>query len=219
MKIPQTTSQPKSFPHKGRREKVPLPTVGEGQGMRGEKAVFVSITLAMLSLLLPACGSLYVDVQVYNPRHMTITAPTAMPCSTVFFFGPFVGMCPSTDVASVDAAFQAFDGGYMVWEANSGSVYVLYNDGSAIVYFEAQVATFPETPITDLPPPAHFKPIRGFSRVWTHEPDVRERLGWPYAIEQAYTARVQGGQNAVFFDLPNSQIIQFEVSGEWHVVG
>ncbi|MBC7814020.1 MAG: hypothetical protein H7175_22900, partial [Burkholderiales bacterium] len=63
------------------------------------------------------------------------------------------------------------------------------------------------------------KPIRGFSRVWTHEADVSERLGWPYAIEQAYTARVQGAQNMVFFELPNAQIIQFEASGDWHVIG
>jgi hypothetical protein len=172
-----------------------------------------------LCFLLAACGSLHMDVEVYNPRQMTVEAPPAQACAGVFFFGVFTGDCPGGEFETVDAAFQAYDGGYMIWESSTGSIYILYNDGTGTVFSETQAATFPVTTISDLPPPAHFKPIRGFSRVWVHEEIVRQRLGWPYALEQAYTARVQEGLNMVFFELPNTQIIQFEASGDWHVVG
>jgi hypothetical protein len=80
------------------------------------------------------------------------------------------------------------------------------------------ITTFSDTPIEELPPPNHFKPIRGFSRVWTHEETVRQQLGWSYGLEQAYIVRVQTAEGMIFFDLPNGQVIQFEENGNWHVI-
>lgn len=172
-------------------------------------------SVLLLVLCLSGCV-LAAEVQVYNPNH-AIT-PTQNFCNRLFFFGMINHTCPTSDVQKVSGAFQAYDGGYMVWEDYTGSVYILYNDGSGQHYTEDVVATFPENAIQELPPPNHFKPIRGFARVWLHENDLRQRLGWPYGIEQAYIIQIQPAHETVFFDLPSGQVIEFEASGNWHVV-
>jgi hypothetical protein len=191
----------------------------------------------MICTALTACGAVQVEVRVVDPLASpaatataatsvpTATAmptivltPSATPCPVALFFGTLQGPCPESDAQELSAAFQTFDGGYMVWEEGSGSVYVLYNDGSGIRIPEATIATWPDVAINELPPPNHFKPIRGFARVWTHEEAVRQRMGWPFGIEQAFTMQFQAISDRIFMSLPNGQIIEFTSADEWRVI-
>ena len=204
------------------------------------KALRYTCLFVFLSLL-SGCGTLHVEVQVIDPRTPTATstavsvveAPTTTPgitaaptpmCPIPFFFGTLADVCPVVAAETLDAAFQVFDGGYMLWEAATSSVYVLYDDGSGTRIAGSMIATWPESAITQVPPPNHFRPIRGFNRVWTHEQSIRERLGWATGIEQAYAAQYQpiGDQSSddfrVFMSLPNSQVIEFTALNEWHVI-
>jgi hypothetical protein len=116
------------------------------------------------------------------PTPSNTASPTPV-CPIPFFFGALTDVCPDEEAETQDAAFQIFDGGYMLWEGRTTSVYVLYDDGSGVRIPEDVVASWPETAITDVPPPNHFRPIRGFNRVWTHEAAIRQRLGWATGIE------------------------------------
>ena len=187
------------------------------------------IALILVVTLLSACGSFQLQVQVLEPDGTsqvsgwttTLTSPT--PCPVAFFFGSLPNRCPDEEAQTLEAAFQMFDGGYMLWESGSSSVYILYNDGSYVSIAGDVIGTWPEMPVSDLPPPNHFKPMRGFSRVWMHEAEIRSNLGWPFGIEQAYTTQFQHSTDAnvgrfLYMTLPNSQIIEFSPDGSWQVI-
>jgi hypothetical protein len=189
-------------------------------------------TFAMLLVvtLLSACGSLHLQIQVVDPQvtadrpgwTTALTSPT--PCPIAFFFGALPNRCPDEEAKTLEAAFQMFDGGYMLWESGSSSVYILYNDGSYVLIEGDVINAWPEAPVLDLPPPNHFKPMRGFSRVWMHEAPIRDNLGWPFGIEQAFTTQFQHstesntGERFLYMTLPNSQIIEFSPDGSWQVI-
>lgn len=94
------------------------------------------------------------------------------------------GDCP-VEQDSVQAAYQPFENGSMIWAG--GSIYVLYNGGQWEQYADTWVEG--ETFNIGVQPPAgRVQPIRGFGKVWATLPQVRDRLGWALSLEQGYTA-------------------------------
>ncbi len=144
--------------------------------------------------------------EVYDERELVIpvvgaippptpTLPAGRPAATVtpaciFFFGRGEG-CPAEPAREVQAAYQPFERGHMVWRADWGEVYVHFNDRSAYHFIESVLDSAPDNPVTEMPPEGFYKPVSGFGRVWGNFVDVRERLGWATAPEQGYTMRVQ----------------------------
>jgi hypothetical protein len=100
-----------------------------------------------------------------------------------------VGDCPVTQT-TVEAAFQPFQNGYMIWRADTRQIYVLYDGG--------QYETYPDTWTEsegysqgDPPPEDYIHPERGFGKVWTTQPGVRDRLGWAIAPEVSYSTPLE----------------------------
>lgn len=201
----------------------------------------------VLLLVVASCGTLDIQGQVLYPDQATatrlaadtgpstatatpvaanlspVTFPTPQACTVPFFWGAMPGLCPGAGPTQVDAAFQVYDRGYMLWEHATGRVYILYNGGLGRQFAESTVAQWPEVEIQTAPPPNHVHPIRGFGRVWQHENDVRNSIGWPLGLEQAYTAQFQSadsesGQTDYYISLPNSQVVEFNGAGTWRVV-
>ena len=94
-------------------------------------------------------------------------------------------------------AWQPFVWGAMYWvpghPGEPGHIFALiYNrrDGYtwrwyADTYQEGEPITYPSDP-----PPGTFPPIRGFGKVWSTNPELREALGWATLPEQADSGRV-----------------------------
>jgi hypothetical protein len=202
-------------------------------------------TLSAAILTLTGCGTFNVRGQVLRPDQATatnlavhaptvsvttapvsqnlspVTYPTSPACQVAFFWGTMPGLCPDKGPVQAEAAFQVYDGGYMLWERVTGSVYVLFNGGIGRQIEENVIANWLEIQVRTTPPSNHVYPIRGFGRVWQHEKDVRDTLGWPLGLEQAYTAQFQsaGSDSRYFYvSLPNGQVIEYNGMETWRVV-
>lgn len=82
------------------------------------------------------------------------------------------------------ASWQAYEGGYLMWWGETGSVWVLRDSGSTEVINSQAYGTLPEN--TQIAPRGLITPIMGFGRVWANYLDVQRDLGWATAEEEAY---------------------------------
>lgn len=123
---------------------------------------------------------------------------------------------------STQAAFQAFERGYMIWRGDTSGVWVLFNDAWQARYFpQSEYENLPDNPITSPEPVGLFKPVNGFGRVWGNFAEVREALGWAIAPEQGYTANFRpasytaGGLAQTAVNIPNGRDIVIREDDTW----
>lgn len=93
----------------------------------------------------------------------------------------------------IQAAFQAFEHGFMVGRADTDEIYVLYSDAQypgretyGNTYIEGELFD-----VGEIPPEGRIQPERGFGKVWATTPAVRSRLGWALEPEVSYTATIE----------------------------
>ena len=103
--------------------------------------------------------------------------------------------CPTNQVASVNAAYQPYQNGFMLWRQGTSA-----SGGTEVIVFAgggARVMRFDDTwngqgyDILEAPPAGLLRPERGFGFIWSVYPEVREALGWATAPEQGYSASYQ----------------------------
>jgi hypothetical protein len=102
-----------------------------------------------------------------------------------------LGWAQSAQPASTAAAMQHFEQGTMIWLGDTQQIVVLYNDNSWQIFADTFQEGQPEYDPGLKAPGGKFQPIRGFGKVWRDQPQVRARLGWASAKEQAIDAQVQ----------------------------
>jgi LysM repeat protein len=96
--------------------------------------------------------------------------------------------CPESQ-ASVNAASQTFQTGWMVWRADTREIYALFSNGT---YLRVMDTYNGETLPTETPPAAGLlQPTNGFGKAWLNTPAIRQGLGWATAAEGAYTTSVE----------------------------
>lgn len=139
-------------------------------------------------------------------------------CPYTYFFGaPASGeTCPLGPAATVQAAFQKFEHGFMLWRADTGEILVLYNTGRVERYkdsWQGETITYPETPPSGL-----VQPIRGFGKVWVENAPVRQALGWAVSLEQGYTMQYQSSgdfrYSRLYMTWPDGTVI-YVVESSW----
>jgi hypothetical protein len=96
--------------------------------------------------------------------------------------------CPITQVFT-QAAYQSFEGGHMIWRADTREIYVLFMDGSYKTFVDtwAEGETLP----VETPPAGRVQPVRGFGKIWSTQSDVRSRLGWAMQPESAHSVQIE----------------------------
>ncbi len=120
-------------------------------------------------------------------------------CPYTYFFGePDPPQpCPLGPATDVQAAYQPFEGGHMLWRSDTGAIYVLTaiadpNQTYGQVYrFRDTWVEGEEVAVEATPPVGLYQPVRGFGKVWAESAYVRDQLGWATAPEEGYTMRVQ----------------------------
>ncbi|MCA9915798.1 MAG: hypothetical protein KC496_20730 [Anaerolineae bacterium] len=123
--------------------------------------------------------------------------------------------CPlSSNTQQIPAAQQRFQRGTMLWL--NGEIAVLYDLNSAL---ETYADTFtdgvdPETS-GETAPAGLYAPIRGFLKVWSSQPNVRNGLGWATAPEQGATATVLNFDNGRMIWLAGTNQIYALFNGSW----
>ncbi len=142
-------------------------------------------------------------------------------CPYVYFFdtrGQAL-TCPLEAAATVQAAYQEFERGAMIWRADTSDIYVLYRETGLVNRYRD---TWNGEPIfyEETPPPGMYKPDRGFGRVWVDNPQVRAELGWATSLEQGYTMLHQRSGDLKYarqyLTLPNGTVI-YLVENTWKI--
>lgn len=101
-----------------------------------------------------------------------------------------LGTCPPETVRVGSGAVQAFEGGWMIWQADTRTILVLTSDGIAREFTD----TFQEGMEADTgdAPEGLLAPVRGFARVWLHLGGAEASgLGWALSLEVGTTMVTQ----------------------------
>lgn len=123
-------------------------------------------------------------------RDASAEAMVRVNCPYTFFFGSG-DSCPTGPAVETRAAYQEFEGGYMLWRGDTNEIYVHYDDNTAAYYLESSYADLPEAEVDEMPPLDRVAPSAGFGKVWANAPGVRDKLGWALAPEESYTMTIQ----------------------------
>jgi hypothetical protein len=143
-------------------------------------------------------------------------------CPYTYFFGqpPPGTACPLAAARDVNASFQTFERGFMVWNGDRRQIYVFF-DGSSLGRYQ-DTWTEGETFDTGALPAGLVAPERGFGKVWTQELGVRDRLGWATSLEQPYTMRIQTSgayrYPYTYLMLPDGRVV-YMVESSWGFQG
>jgi hypothetical protein len=139
-------------------------------------------------------------------------------CPYTYFFGsPSSGAaCPLGPAATVQAAFQKFEHGFMLWRADTGDILVLYETSRVERYkdsWQGETITYSETPPSGL-----YQPVRGFGKVWVDNAQVRQGLGWAVSLEQGYVMQYQQSgdfkYSRLYMTWPDGTVI-YVVESSW----
>lgn len=135
-----------------------------------------------------AAGSVALQLVASDAEGNEVTQEVSAEIGGCEFDSTLTDTCPASQTM-VEGAIQPFEGGYMLWRGDTGTIYVLFGDDNTW-------ATYPDTwtegEAVDAgqPPAGRVAPIRGFGKVWVSE-GLSERLGWALAQEQGYTMTVE----------------------------
>jgi hypothetical protein len=110
-------------------------------------------------------------------------------CRDPWFTNPAnFNMCPTAS-QSLQAAYQPFERGWMLWF--NQQIYVYYNGGTGIIRADGWTGQTLDYSTVGTPPSGRYAPERGFGYLWLSNPDVRNGLGWATNLEQGYTTTFQ----------------------------
>jgi hypothetical protein len=127
-----------------------------------------------------------------------------------------VALSPDHSVI-VATAYQPYQGGFMFWRSDTGTVYVFSgtNSGSFSTYSRDFLNGLADNPYTSAPV-GLVLPVNGFGRVWGNTEWIRTSLGWATTPEQAHTTMIVLAQGSpVSFALPDGRQVSIFSANEW----
>ena len=121
------------------------------------------------------------------------------PCSTVVFFTSTPSDVCTGPIAHMQAAYQTYQNGFMIWLADSGDIWVFMNAPSGLQPPWMHIPQNYYAGLADATGPAPaglVQPINGFGRVWANyhgvnQSKLKDEIGWATAGEVSYNATWQ----------------------------
>lgn len=144
----------------------------------------------------PACPDFFFEVQGANYYYAGGGALN----------GQVFTLCPSSDVVTTQGLLQIFENGYLLYRADTNSVYILSNNAFTVTvpntYVEGETVSLPIIPLPDSPDvPSIFK------QAYADHYDITQFLGWAVADAEVYDLQWQeslnGEPTGVVMTLPN----------------
>jgi hypothetical protein len=188
------------------------------------------IHLEAIGGTLPGSGSLsytipdaYVQQIPFLLSSDNLVKQTLTVSITCPFASHLIKDCPLRQ-QSIQAAYEQFENGYMIWRGDTGEIYVLFKNGPP-QSFEIFRDTWVEGETFDVgqtPPTGRTQPVRGFAKVWATGrspyswvtvPGVRDRLGWALGPESGYTMTLEvhprdwNRPNVLVFSLLDGKVV------------
>ena len=152
------------------------------------------------------------------PATPDVFAPTETPCSREVFFSSTPSDVCTGPITHSQAAYQTYQNGFMIWLADSGSIWTFMNAPSGLQppWMDIAQSSYASLPDATGPAPAGLVlPINGFGRAWAsysgvHQPKLKDELGWATASEVSYNATKQtiGRANHVniYLSVPDGRV-------------
>lgn len=126
---------------------------------------------------------------------------------------------PGATIITTQAAYQPFEGGFMVWKESDGAIWIFIKGGEFQSFSEEGYSALPENPITVTPPDGRSSPISGFGRIWGNIEPIRTALGWGLALEAGYTLALEiiaeGETPQYTLNLPDGRRVSVRGDGTW----
>jgi hypothetical protein len=106
---------------------------------------------------------------------------------------------------TVQAAYQPFESGFMIWNGTSGDVHTYFNTGRADTVMQGIYSGFPDTTNGATPPDGLIRPHNAFGLVWGGYNYLEGGLGWATGAEQGYSATLEfpADSSGVIISLPD----------------
>jgi hypothetical protein len=126
---------------------------------------------------------------------------------------------PATPDVMVNAAFQPFENGWMIWRGDVNTIFVLLGDGTLKSYHANEIPAATAN-LMLVAPPGRVQPAVPFAALWRYFSDTAVQIGWPTLPVQTYTATVFGQVSFGFgITLPDGRYVGFSFSGPWYMTG
>jgi hypothetical protein len=124
-----------------------------------------------------------------------------------------------TSEEAVEAVYQSFEQGFMIWRSDTNEILVFSDDGTLERYPEPTYAGLPDADPSEEPPEDLLVPERGFGKVWGSQ-GVQEILGWATVPEDGFTMTIERfiaptGDVQVRIDLPEGEPIIISPNNDW----
>ena len=127
------------------------------------------------------------------------------------------GPSPSASNTNVYLTAQRFDRGIMIYRADTGYIWAVFDDGTTYGFPSISYGALPDNPIFD-GPTYRPRPINGFGRVWGNHDWVRSKLGWAILPEYGFSARIVAHDLTVYIIEINDKIMQISANNTWRYV-
>jgi hypothetical protein len=213
--------------------------------MRTKRLLMLLVTVALIgsyftflhSRLAQAGGKVMSPVETAQIPPLSTPVPTAFipPVETPAppaFIPPLNTPTPPTQIPSsstptevIAVAYQPFEGGFMLYFTDSGTIGAFYANGSADLFDTSAYGNLPANPVIMQAPMGFHRPILGFGKVWGHFPPVRDQLGWATASEKTYYTAVralapEAGLLRVRLGLPDGRQLELATGrgSSWQVI-
>lgn len=164
---------------------------------------------AQLTIVVWAANKIFTEDGLYHTYQRLVFESVPLDIDTANIIG-----------STVQIAYQPFQHGFMIWRADTETIYVFYNDldgGTYSAWEKAEYAAWPDNS-DSAAPPGLIAPILGFGKVWQHEPNVQRGLGHATIWEQKYSTNIvtQDGE-LLSLTLLDGRVIQLVDAYNWVV--
>ena len=173
------------------------------QWFRQTTATYTGTGTADLTVAVPldARGPLRYELEARDDAGATVTTQTDLIqpyCNPAFFGGPVDPSFCMLPVASAQAEFQRFERGYMIWNSDTGEVFVLTQEPGRYNFWLDWTATGAAVAI-GVPPAGEYAPGGHLAEVWGKlgprelggSQVLRDMLGWATSPPKIYTLNSQ----------------------------
>ncbi|MDX2163537.1 MAG: hypothetical protein SF162_19640 [bacterium] len=151
----------------------------------------ITITQAAALNCIDDPNTLPVGAVIWLPGAALDAAPAdAPPCAYDWIDGIENPLCPPAPPAATYGAVQPFEAGSLVWFADTGLIYALFDDGRGAIFRDTFREGDPDP--TAAAPDGLFTPVRGFGAVWIALGGAAGPLGWALMPETGAEIQRQG---------------------------
>lgn len=124
-----------------------------------------------------------------------------------------------TTEETVEAVYQSFEQGFMIWRSDTNEILVFSDDGTLERYPEPTYAGLPDADPSEELPEDLLVPERGFGKVWGNQ-GVQEVLGWATATEDGFTMTIERftaptGDVLVRISQPEGEPVIISSNNDW----